>query len=1422
MRKRVIKIKPNKNPFESLGVNNVIIDDISICTREHKVFLSCSLTNAKHIDEIKLVKNGFIKKFGDSVNFDFDLTIINQNFSIDDVKLLTGSIIEDIKSVKGIAKSFLYFYDTEILDNYIIIKIDDQVAYDNLINAGIDIEIRKRLTRFGIPHELKLVKGDFKAESLKLTKKQEDIVKKSFEEIQIVEKPKTPEPVKDALSTDIIYGRDIKDSPISFEEFNHLHSNETCSLIGQIFKLDKKITSTNKQLFIFNLTNFKDSLTIKFFAKEKEDVPIKNGLWVKIKGKKQVDSFKNNEEIIFATSVNKIDPIIKNRDDNHKEKRVELHAHTKMSDMDSVADVKELVSTAGRWGHKAIAITDHGVAHAFPAAYKAAKAFDDFKVIFGTEGYLVDDEVKMVHHPKDIPLEEETYIVFDLETTGFDPYKEEIIEIGAVKLAGTKIVDRFSSFVNPNKVIPTKITELTSITDEMVKDAPLISEILPKFLEFCGDATLVAHNANFDIGFINQNCERLNILFNPPIIDTLLWSRNIRKDKGRHGLKSIAKDYGISLDNHHRAVDDAEATAQIFQKFVNNIIREGAYKLTDVDRIFKNDIKNASTYHVIILAKNREGLKHLYELISRAHIDYFHRRPRIPKSLLRELRDGLIIGSACEAGEIIQGYLRGLPKSEIESRAEFYDYLEVQPHSNNSFLIDNGTLKSTNDLDEMNKYIYNLGKKLNKMTVATGDVHYINPEDNIYRSILLYGKGFNDFDKDSGLYFKTTDEMLKEFAYLGEDIAKEIVIDNPNIIAEMVEKLQPVPSGFYPPKLDNAEKIVEEMTYEKAYKIYGNPLPEHIQARIDRELKAIIGNGFSVLYLSAQKLVKESLDNGYLVGSRGSVGSSIVAFMMDITEVNALYPHYICHECKYNEFMDKEGSGVDLPPKDCPDCGTPLNRDGHSIPFEVFMGFNGDKVPDIDLNFSGEYQSEIHRYTERLFGKENVFKAGTISTLAEKNAYGYVKKYAEETENFLRTAEMERLAKGCENVKKTTGQHPGGMIIVPQGHSIYEFCPVQKPANDQKSDSIITHYDYHVMDEQLVKLDILGHDDPTTIKLLQEYTGIDIYDVPLADPKTLEIFSGTEAIGVTQEEIGSKVGSYGVPEFGTQFVRQMLVDTMPTTFAELVRISGLSHGTDVWLNNAQEFVKQGKATLSEVISVRDDIMNFLIDRGIEKGTAFKIMEFVRKGRPSREAEQWEEYSKLMKKHTVPDWYIESCRRIKYMFPKGHAVAYVMMAMRIAYFKVHHPTAFYAAYLSRKADDFNSDLMLKPAHEINEHRKELAKTGKLDVRQKAELALCEIIVEMNARGISFEGVDIYKSEGFRFKIEGENKIRVPLVAINGLGASVVENITKERELNSFLSYEDLKRRTKLSQTTIDKLKEINAIDGLSDKNQQALF
>ena len=974
---------------------------------------------------------------------------------------------------------------------------------------------------------------------------------------------------------------------------------------------------------------------------------------------------------------------------------------------------------------------------------------------------------------------------------------------------------------------------MTSITDEMVKDAETVEVVLPKFLEFCGDSTVVAHNAKFDVGFVNQKAKGLGLDYSPSVIDTLHWARILLPDQKRFGLKNVANYFKISWENHHRAVDDAKATAEMFQKFLNMVLGRKILKLSEINTTLQTNIQNADTQNTMILVKNQAGLKTLYELVSKSHIEFFgNRKPRIPKTLLNEMRENLLLASSASivfqnSGELARLYLRGTEKEDIEEKAKFYDYIEIYPLSNYIDAVETGEIDNIEVIKEMNQYFYELGKKLGKIVVATGDCHYLEEREAINRSVLVLGSGMGrrQFSYDKKLFFKTTDEMLKEFDYLGEDIAYEVVVENTNKINDMIEHVRPIPTGFYPPKIDGAEDQVREMSYKRLEELYGEDIPDHLKERVEKELNSIIGNGFAVLYLIAQKLVNKSVEAGYLVGSRGSVGSSIVAYLMGITEVNGLYPHYRCPKCKHTEFMMVEGSGVDYPDKDCPKCGTKYIKDGHAIPFEVFMGFNGDKVPDIDLNFSGEYQSKIHKYTEELFGSDNVFRAGTISTLAERNAFGYVKKYFEEVEGTpeisKRKAEITRIAKGCEGARKTTGQHPGGMIVVPHDKSIYDFCPVQRPANDMTSTSKTTHFDYHVMDEQLVKLDILGHDDPTTLRILQDLTGVDIYTIPLDDKEVMSLFSGTEALGVTAKDIGSPTGTSGIPEFGTSFVKQMLVDTKPKTFAELVRISGLSHGTDVWLNNAQDYVRSGTATLSEIITVRDDIMNKLIDDGLDKSLAFSIMEFVRKGQPTKNREKWIEYSTKMKEHGVQQWYIDSCEKIKYMFPKGHAVAYVMMAVRIAYFKVHYPIEFYTAFLNRKVSDFKMTMMFKPVDDLKKAKLEMDKKGNLNPKEKQELFLYEILIEMHYRGIELEQIDIYKSEAKSFKIE-DGKIRMPLIAMDGLGEAVAINVVEEREKGEFLSLADLMKRTKLNKTVVELLKENKCIPELSATNQQTLF
>ena len=1449
MNNKQIMIEPNMEVFERLGVKNIEIKNILLNTRTKRITFNCSVSCMGCIDDIDTIYKDVLSKFGREIDIEF--VTENKELKLEDEEIKTIAIraIERLKSKNTTSKSFLCFYKVYVKNTYIIIELNNEHIKFMLEEVKISSKIESILAEYGLKnYKIIFSVGDFSKELSNVEEKIKSDMEKhqdtiSSEREKIIKENSVTETQVYKAKNEFKRGsktKDIKGDIISIKDFYDLYDGEPCIVQGEIFSIENMVLKSGKTLKTIRITDGESSLTSKIFLDENDNLDISEGKILKLSGKVQMDTYAGNEKTLMINTVNIIEKEVIKKEDTAEEKMVELHTHTKMSEMVGVTDVEDLIKRAKEYGHKAIAITDYSVVHSYPAAYKTAKKLskddDKMKVIFGCEMYMIDDEALMITNPKDKKIDEEEFVVFDIETTGLNSHTNKIIEIGAVKIKAGRIIDRYSQLINPGISIPYHITEITSITNEQVANQPKIDEVIGKFVDFIGDAVLVAHNAPFDMGFIKRDIkEYLNIDLESSVIDTLQMARDLFPDFKKYGLGDLNKSLGLALEKHHRAVDDSQATANMFIIFLEKYKEKGIEYLKDINKGFEVNVKKQSLRNIMVQVKTQEGLKNMYKLVSEGHIKYFgNKKARIPKSVLKENREGLIIGSSLSAhflntGELVELYLRR-DLEKLEETAKFYDYIELLPKSTYNELIEKegtGSLASYDDVEKMNKYFYDLGKRLGILVTASSNVHYLDENEDIIRSILLYGSGtvYNSrqYSINNGFYFRTTDEMLKEFSYLGEKEAKEVIITNTNKIADMVEEgIKPIPEGFFPPKMENAEEIVRTMTYEKAYRIYGDPLPDIVSKRLERELNAIINNGFSVLYLSAQKLVKKSLDNGYLVGSRGSVGSSLVAFMMGITEVNALYPHYICDnpECKHSEFIEKEGVGIDLPDKICPNCGAKLRKDGYSIPFEVFMGFKGDKVPDIDLNFSGEYQSEIHRYCEELFGKENVFKAGTISTLAEKNAEAYVRKYFEDNNLNAVRAEIIRLGRLCQGAKKTTGQHPGGMVIVPQGNSIYEFCPVQRPANDETSESTTTHYDYHVMDEQLVKLDILGHDDPTTIKLLQEYTNMEVKDIPLADKDTLKIFSSTESLGVSPEEIGTEIGTYGIPEFGTGFVRQMLIDTRPTTFAELVRISGLSHGTNVWLNNAQEFVRNGQATLSQIITVRDDIMNYLIDQGLDNSDAFKIMEFVRKGKPKKEPENWEKYSNMMKEKNVPDWYIESCRRIEYMFPKGHAVAYVMMAMRIAYFKVHQPLAFYAAFLSRKADDFDMEVMSKGVL-AKQKLEELSKEPKLDPKKKNEQAICEIVVELEARGIELLPVDIYLSEGRKFKIE-DDKIRIPLIGISGLGGAVIENILKEREEGKFISVEDLKRRTKMSQTVADKLRSIGAISSLSETNQISLF
>ena len=1237
--------------------------------------------------------------------------------------------------------------------------------------------------------------------------------------------------VSSSVSKGILLGKEINGANQKIIDTKIL--GENVIIEGSIYNIEPREIRGEKYIVSFDITDLSDSTTVKFFVKksvfdaELSD-KIKKGKYLRVQGEVQFDKYTKEIDIMAKNIMTAAAPAP--RMDDAEEKRVELHLHTQMSSMDGVTPVKKYIERAIAWGHKAIAITDHGVVQAFPDAMNAIGK-SDLKVIYGVEAYLIDDLGSVVTMPRGQSLDD-TFVVFDIETTGLSKETESITEIGAVKVVDGKVIDRFSTFVNPERPIPAEITKLTGITNEMVADAPVITESLPKFLEFCQDAVLVAHNANFDTGFIRLNAERkCGIEVKNTVLDTLELSRSLLPELKKHKLDIVCEQLGVSLEGHHRAVNDAEATAEVFLKFIDMLVEKEIYKVDDINVFSSQTVnyKKLKAYHAIILAKDYVGLRNLYELISLSHIDYYFRRPRIPKSKLIQHREGLILGSACEAGELYRALLDKKPKQVIEELVNFYDYLEIQPLGNNRFMIESPKVESVHSMEDIiaiNKQIVALGEEHNKPVVATCDVHFIDPQDAAFRKIIMAAEGFADADKQAPLYFRTTKEMLKEFTYLGEEKAREIVITNTNKIADMIEKIKPIPDDTFPPKIEGADEELRQICMDKAISIYGDPLPPIVQDRLETELNSIISNGYAVLYIIAQKLVWKSVADGYLVGSRGSVGSSFAANMAGITEGNSLPPHYICDHCKYSDFESEtvkafameEASGCDMPDKDCPVCGHKLRKDGHDIPFQTFLGFEGDKEPDIDLNFSGDYQQQAHAYTEVLFGKGKVFKAGTIGTLADKTAYGFVKKYFDAREITPHNAEIQRLTEGCTGVKRTTGQHPGGLMVVPSDHDIHEFCPIQRPANDVNSTVTTTHFDYHSISGRLLKLDLLGHDDPTVIRMLYDLTGVNPQDVPLGDPETMSLFESPKALGVTEEEINCKTGTLGIPEFGTKFVRGMLIDTKPKTFADLLRISGLSHGTDVWLGNAQTLIENGTITLKETISTRDSIMIYLINKGVEKKKSFKIMEKVRKGKGLTEEDIAD-----MKASDVPDWYIESCQKIKYMFPKAHAAAYVMMAFRIAYFKINYPEAYYASYFSvRACDDFDYSCMCQGIDVARDAIREIqAKGQEATAKDKNKQTVLEIVVEFYARGFKFCPIDLYRSDAKNF-LPTEEGLLPPFSSLQGLGVNAAQSIVEGRKDGEFNTLEELKERTSLGRSLIDLLKENGVLDGIPETNQLCLF
>lgn len=1207
------------------------------------------------------------------------------------------------------------------------------------------------------------------------------------------------------------------------------------ALYGELSNMETKELRSGKILVSFDLYDGTGSLTCKSFLKpeQADDVisKLKKARGVKLCGNLGFSNFSGEVEMIANTIVETkgLERVV--RRDESEVKRVELHLHTKMSQMDGMSSAADLIKRAMSWGMKSIAITDHGVVQSFPEAHKLlGRNNPDMKVIYGVEAYLAPDKKPSVRNIKGQSLDT-TYCVLDLETTGFSPRLEKITEIGVMKYQDGKVIDKFSCFVNPEKSIPPRVVEVTGITDDMVRNAETIDKVFPKLLEFIKDSVLVAHNAEFDVGFLRHFARELGYEFDFTYLDTLSLAYELFPEYKTYKLGRIAKNLGIKVDVAHRALDDVDTTVKVFKVMLDMLRERGVKTLEDIE-IYASDetakkeaFKKLRTHHAIILAKDYVGLKNLYKLVSYSHLDYFYKKPRILRSMFKKYSEGLIIGSACSDGELYQSILLGKSDEEIEAIAREYDYLEIQPLSNNDYLIRNGEVPDKEYLKEINRTIVKLAEKLNKPVVATGDVHFMDPEDEIYRRILEAGQGFKDADNQAPLYLRTTEEMLEEFSYLGRDKAYEVVVTNTNLIADMCEQISPISPEKCPPHIEGCEQEIKDIAYGKAHELYGEELPDIVQERLDKELNSIIQNGFSVMYIIAQKLVWKSNDDGYLVGSRGSVGSSVVAYMTGITEVNALPPHYRCHKCKHSDFNDYGAkNGFDLPDRACPVCGEMMDKDGMDIPFETFLGFNGDKEPDIDLNFSGEYQAKAHRYTEVIFGKGTTFKAGTIGTIAEKTAFGYVKKYFEERNTSANKAEITRISKGCTGIKRTTGQHPGGIIVVPKGREIFEFCPVQHPADDPNSDIITTHFDYHSIDSNLLKLDILGHDDPTVIRMLQDITGVDPQKIPLDDKETMSIFSSTKALGVTPEQINSKVGTFGIPEFGTKFVRGMLLDTLPKSFSDLLCISGLSHGTDVWLGNAKDLIDGGVITsISDAVCCRDDIMVYLIKMGLEPNTSFKIMELVRKGKALKDPEKWAEYEKMMRGNNVPEWYIDSCRKIKYMFPKAHAAAYVMMAFRIAWFKVHIPLAYYAAYFSIRAKAFDAEYMIFGKEKVREKMKEISLQGNdAAPKDKDMYDDLEIVLEMYERGFKFLPIDLYKSDWDKFKVE-EDALRPPLNSISGMGNVAAEAIFNAvHEETPISSIDNLKKRAKIGNSAVDLLRKFGCLNGLSESDQVSFF
>ena len=1407
-----------KNLFAANDLDDIKIDKIEVLENTNTIILYALSQEIIDLNHIENIKEEIRKHYNNIVNIEIQLNYkLSKNINVEKIKENIFYIINKSSNMLSKAKDNIMI---EFKNDCFFVIANNKLLINELIDNNIERKVKNLICEYTLNYNIETIYQEAEDEAAITTQRIfDEELKKSLQVIKNNSSERKPANKAQEGKYKKRSRKKIDFDSIPLSVISDITNDSgVVKIKGRIVNVDKRELKNGSLLMSVSITDFTDTIICKYFCpKDFDDKGIEKGKYLQIAGNAEYDEYE--KELIVKIQELQLKTEEMKRMDNAEEKRVELHLHTGMSSMDGINSFKEYAKKAKQWGHKAIAINDHGVVQGYPEAMECAD--DNFKIIYGMEGYLINDTVNIVNNCENIDLDSD-FVVFDLETTGLNPKNDHIIEIGAVKISNRKVIDSFSTFVHTDRKLPEKIIELTSITDDMLVGQPDIGDALPSFLDFAKGSVLVAHNAKFDVGFIREKAKVLSIEnYNPSTLDTLELSKALIKDVKNHRLNTLTKKLGISLLNHHRAVDDANATGQLFIILLNKLRERKIYDVSKLNELLKEDIDIVKQpyYHINILVKNYTGLKNLYNLVSDSHINNFYKKPRLLKSNLSNLREGLILGTACESGELYRAILEGKSDEKIEEIADYYDFYEIQPLNNNMFLVNNERLKGVEELKEINKKIIQLGEKKGKTSVATGDVHFLEPEDEIYRRILMSGQGYEDAEKQAPLYFKTTEEMLDDFSYLGEEKAYEVVVKNTNLIADLIEPILPIPKGTFPPVMKGSDNELRNICFDKAKSIYGEKLPDIVESRLNRELNSIIGNGYSVMYMIAQKLVKKSNEDGYLVGSRGSVGSSFAATMAGITEVNPLVPHYVCPKCKYSEFIEdgSYGSGFDLLDKSCPVCSTLLIKDGHDIPFEVFLGFEGDKEPDIDLNFAGEEQGVCMKYTEELFGKGKVFRAGTISTIADKTAYGFVKNYFEERGISKRKAEIKRLIQGCLGIKRTSGQHPGGVMIVPEDKDIYDFTPVQYPANNEKSGTITTHFDYQSISGRILKLDLLGHDTPSIIRMLEDLTGLENDDIPTDDQSTMAIFNSPEILGISLDEINCSTGTLAIPEFGTPFVRQMIMDTKPKSFSDLVRISGLSHGTDVWINNAQDIIKKGYAEIGGVISTRDDIMTYLIQMGVDKKTAFDIMERVRKGKGLRKEDE-----EAMKKQNVPKWYIDSCNTIKYMFPKAHAVAYVTMSVKIAYFKVHYPEAFYATYFSTKVDDFDADIVTKGQNNILSTIRALEEKGNdKTTKEKNLITVLEVAYEMYKRGFKFTKVDLYKSDDRKFLLT-EDGILPPLMGLAGLGANAAANIKAEREISRFISIEDIIKRAKVTKTVIEVLENHGCLKNMDETNQISIF